>query len=76
MFSLPGVSIATVYPDAMHIKHLGTDQYDYGSVIKLLTHHMMPSTPDLNLDAFVAHLKLAYKDRWYTYIYIYIYIYI
>ena len=46
----------------MHIKHLGTDQYDYGSVIKFLTHHIMPASPDINLDAFVAHLKMAYED--------------
>ena len=46
----------------MRIKHLGTDQYDFGSVIKFLTHHIMPASPDINLDAFVAHLKMAYED--------------
>jgi len=62
LLTLPGLSVLTCFPDAMHIKHQGTDTYDYASVIKLLTHHIMPASPEQNLEAFVEHLKLAYKD--------------
>lgn len=34
LFRLPGVSVLNIYPDWMHVKHLGTDQYYYGSIRK------------------------------------------
>lgn len=61
LFSVPGVSITTSCPDWMHDKHIGTDQYTYGSVIKRLTHDLMPGTPEENLAAFEEHMKIAYK---------------
>lgn len=58
----PGVGHATCVPDHMHVKHLGSDKYDYGSVLQLLTHHVMPSSPENNLRALNEHLKLAYAE--------------
>ena len=37
IFSLPGVSINTVWPDYMHCKYMGVDQYFLGSVLVLMT---------------------------------------
>ena len=62
MFTLPGVGITTLCPDGMHIKHLGTDQYDFGSVVKMLVYHVMLASPELNCSAFMAHLSVAYKE--------------
>ena len=42
LFSLPGVSVMTVAADWMHNKHLGTDQWFYGSVVQYLVYHVMP----------------------------------
>ena len=49
IFTLPGVSILTVGVDLMHIKHLGTDKYMYGSVLYLLCFHVLSSSPLENL---------------------------
>ena len=61
LLQLPGVTVTTVHPDTMHIKHLGTDQYLYASTIKLLVHHIMPGRPEENLEVFQADLKDAYS---------------
>ena len=39
-----------VHTDLMHTKHLGVDQYYYGSVLKFLTHHLLPASPDENME--------------------------
>ena len=44
-----GISVLTVYADLMHCKHLGTDQYFYGSVLWLLCFRVLPHTPLQNL---------------------------
>ena len=44
LFGLPGVSILTVAPDWMHGKHLGTDQYVYGSILHCLVYEIMPGS--------------------------------
>ena len=41
IFSIPGVSIRCVYFDWLHIKHLGVDQYAYGSALWLLCYNIM-----------------------------------
>ena len=58
----PGVSALSYAPDLMHNKHLGSDQRDYGSTIKLLTHYLMPGSPQQNIEAFMEHLQQAYQD--------------
>jgi hypothetical protein len=40
LFTLIGVSILTVFPDLMHVKHLGTDMHIYGSVLWLLVYQV------------------------------------
>ncbi len=41
LFKLPGVTAVSGFPDLMHIKHQGTDQYFLGSVLKELVAHIM-----------------------------------
>ena len=60
LFRVSGVTLHNVAPDLMHCKHLGTDQYYYGSVLKLLTHHIMTGTRAENLDAVWGELCAAY----------------
>ena len=42
LFDLPGLSILTVSADHMHCKHMGVDQYFFGSVLMLLAYYVMP----------------------------------
>jgi hypothetical protein len=42
LLTLPGVSILTCSADHMHCKHMGTDQWFFGSVIMLLVYYVMP----------------------------------
>ena len=36
LFSLPGVTIHTLWPDLMHVKYMGVDMHFYGSVLVVL----------------------------------------
>lgn len=50
IFSLEGASCHLVAYDYMHCKYLGTDMYQFGSCLKLLTHYILPSaSPEENL---------------------------
>ena len=40
IFDLPDVGLHAICPDWMHCKHLGVDQYLFGSVLMLLTHQV------------------------------------
>lgn len=59
LFKLEGVSILTVAADWMHSKHLGTDQYCFGSVMHILVYEIMPG--------FCAFLhNIQYQGAYYT----------
>lgn len=60
MFTITGVSILNIMPDLMHVKHLGTDQYFYGSVLKLLIHSVLPGSQSANLETVWTELCEAY----------------
>lgn len=45
IFNTPNISGLTVQPDWMHIKYLGFMQFFLGSVLYILTHTIMPSSP-------------------------------
>eukprot|EP00969_Alexandrium_andersonii_P111520 4925623-Alexandrium_andersonii.AAC.1 len=47
----------------MHNKHLGCDQYFYGSVLQHLCFHIIVGTPADNLAALAKHLLQYYKDH-------------
>lgn len=56
LLSLDGVGIENVFPDHMHVKHLGCDKYNYASVIHLLCFELMPDDPATNLDVVWAEI--------------------
>jgi hypothetical protein len=62
LFNLIGVTIAITAPDWMHNKHLGTDQYVYGSVAKYTICYLMPGTIEENEAVFFTQLNKAYQD--------------
>lgn len=59
----PGVSITSVMPDLMHTKHLGVDQYYYGSVLRLLTHSILRDTHENNLSFVWSELQKQYQSH-------------
>ena len=62
LFNLVGVTIAIAAPDWMHNKHLGTDQYNYGSIAKYTICYLMPGTIEENETLFFTQLTNAYQD--------------
>ena len=46
---LPGMSILNVFYDWMHCKHLGADQYVYGSVLWILVYKVLTLSAEENL---------------------------
>ena len=63
-----GMWARSSYPDLMHCKHLGTDAYSYGSILKFLTHFIMSGngTPEKNLSEVWARL-IAYSANPFSY---------
>lgn len=49
IFSIQGGSCHYIAYDYMHCKYLGSDQYQFGSVLKVLTHYQMAQSPEQNL---------------------------
>ena len=62
LFSLTGVGTQNFIPDLLHTKHLGTDQWFYGSVLQFMVRHMMTESPEENLDSIWKDVKQVYKD--------------
>jgi hypothetical protein len=64
VFSLPGVTILSVYPDYMHIKHLGLDKVLLGSVLWLLVNWVLPGN-DLEgkMSLVWADIDRIYKEQ-------------
>ena len=63
MFGVPGVSITVIAPDLLHTKHLGTDAYFLGSVLVMLTHHLLPGSRSENLEVIWSELEDAYRAQ-------------
>ena len=55
-----GIYSATVFPDWLHTKHLGTDAYFYGSVLWMLVYMLLPGTPQENMNTVLAEIKTHY----------------
>ena len=58
---VPGVGISHYIPDEMHVKYLGTDKSFMASTLKLLTHHVLPGTPDANLKQLWNEITAEYR---------------
>ena len=63
IFRLPGVGILAVYPDLMHVKHLGTDSYFYGSVLFFLICVHMAGTREENLVVVWSRVRTQYANN-------------
>ncbi|CAK0807567.1 unnamed protein product [Prorocentrum cordatum] len=61
LLSAPGISIHSLMPDWMHIKHLGLDKRLYGSALHCLVHCTMSGTPDTNLITLRTEIWDVYK---------------
>ena len=72
IFSVPGVSVLSVMLDYMHLKYLGSDQYQFASVFALLVHRVMPGTPQENLDSCWAFIQDFYRQHGTNYRYQYL----
>ena len=59
-----GVGLFSIMADLMHCKHLGTDQYFYGSVLWLLCFRILPHTPEANCIFVFNRIKVLYaRDK-------------
>jgi hypothetical protein len=63
LFSIPGVSGVTVALDYMHSKYLGSDQYQFGSVLYVLCYMVLPNQPKQNLSQCWASILSFYKEN-------------
>lgn len=58
-----GCGIMSVCADLMHVKHMGTDSWFFGSVLQLLVYRVMGGTPAANLSAAWAAMLRDQKAR-------------
>ena len=65
LFTVSGVSSCTVRADLMHVKYLGFMQYFLGSVLWILTHTLMPASPEANISRIGVLIAKAQR-RWLT----------
>ena len=60
-FTLPAVTILTVFPDYMHTKFLGTDRFVYGAILFMICYMLLPGTPEGNLAAVWSKIDAYYR---------------
>ena len=63
LFQLHWLSAANVYYDWMHIKHLGNDQYVFGSTLYYLCFCILPGSPAENLKILWQWILRYYKKH-------------
>ena len=63
LFRLPFVTGVNVAYDWLHNKYLGTDQYLYGALLRLLCFHMLGGSPESNIQSFWQRLKHEYRQQ-------------
>ena len=64
LFSVIGVSVYSLYPDWMHVKHLGVDKILLGSVLWILINWVLPESAEANLVVVLKHINEIYaQDR-------------
>ena len=66
LFTLEWISAANVFYDWMHTKHLGADQYIFGSVLWLLVFQVLPASPIENLGIVWRYIKKYYQVHKFT----------
>ena len=63
LFKEPGFSPWVIALDWMHCKYLGHDQLCYGSVLSLLTKHILPGDPSENIRQIWNDICYFYKEQ-------------
>ena len=61
-FKIPGAGIDLVFPDLMHVKHLGVDLGLLGSALMWLSKHYLPGNTAENLNFIWGYIKQWFKD--------------
>ena len=61
LFAIPHVTGMNVFLDYLHIKYLGSDQYQFGGVLWLLCFVVKGSTPANNLHSIWSRMQFWYK---------------
>ena len=62
LFAMPKMYGLSALLDFMHLKHLGTDQYQLAGVLVVLTHYVLPGNVEDNTKQLWAELKALYKE--------------
>ena len=62
LLSMPGSGLDVIFPDLMHLKHLGTDQLLLGSILIWMIKHFLPGTQSENLDLVWDFIQSWWKD--------------
>ena len=62
LFAMRGSGLDIYFPDLMHCKHLGTDQYLLGSVLTYLVKHFLKGSVTQNIDFVWELLQQWFKD--------------
>ena len=64
LLRMAGSGLDLVFPDLMHLKHLGTDQLLLGGVLTWLIKHFLKGTRSENLEMVFHLIQAWYKDDW------------
>ena len=60
LFNVPGVNVLCLGVDIMHVKHMGSDMYFYGSVLYMLVYEILTDRPFANLQEVFSLIKKYY----------------
>ena len=63
LFDLPGVSVLSYYPDWLHDKNLGSDQYTYGAILHVLCYEVMSGSPEENCKQITAECFVYWRTH-------------
>ena len=63
LFRLPGVGLAAVFPDVLHVLHLGVYQCFFGSILMFLVAHQLHGDREANLQLVWGMIKQFYIDH-------------
>lgn len=62
LFAIPHVTGMNVFLDYLHIKYLGSDQYQFAGVLWLLCFVVKGSTPAINLNSIWSRMQFWYQE--------------
>ena len=63
LFRLAWFSALNIAPDWMHCKYIGYDQFFYGSILFLLTHHLLHSDIHTNMLQVRSEIQAIYRSE-------------